>query len=312
MRQAGRSLPEYRQARQGVGMLEACLTPDLAAEITVQPVHRHKVDAAVFFSDIMVPLKLVGIPVEIRSNVGPVFPQPYRDSASVRRLVQHRIEDFSAIAEAVRLSVAELGETPLLGFAGAPFTLAAYLVEGGPSRDHLAARALMHTDPGTWDTLLRWCAELSAEFLRAQVSAGASAVQLFDSWAGSLRKTDYTAYVQPYSRLALDGLEVPSIHFGTNTTHLLPEFSSVGDALGLCYRTPIQDVIKLFDGDVIIQGNIDPALLSAPWCVLESHIRHTVAAGRLARGHIVNLGHGVPPATDPDVLTQIVELVHSL
>lgn len=293
-------------------MLESCLRPELAAEITLQPVRRHRVDAAIFFSDIVVPLRLAGVPVEILSNVGPVFERPYREAASIRELTAHRIEDAAPIAEAVRIVAGELGPVPLIGFAGAPFTLAAYLVEGRPSRDHLAARALMHTDPQSWDALLSWCAELSAQFLKIQVSAGARAVQLFDSWAGSLTRPDYAEYVLPYSRRVLAGIGVPSIHFGTSTHHLLGEFATVGDALGVCYRTPLEEAIALSGGDIVVQGNIDPALLSAPWEKIESHVRGIVEAGRAARAHIVNLGHGVPPHTDPDVLTRIVELVHSL
>lgn len=312
MRQAGRSLPEYRSARAGIGMLESCLRPELAAELTLQPVRRHGVDAAIFFSDIVVPLRLAGVPVEIHSNVGPVFDRAYRDAASIRELVSHRIEDAEPITEAVRILVRELGSTPLIGFAGAPFTLAAYLVEGRPSRDHLAARALMHTDPDSWHALLSWCASLAAGFLEIQVAAGARAVQLFDSWAGSLTRADYVTHVAPHSRRVLERVDVPSIHFGTNTHHLLREFATIGDALGVCYRTPLSEAIALFDGQVIVQGNIDPALLAAPWPVLEDHVRDIVQAGRGARAHIVNLGHGVPPGTDPDVLTRIVDLVHAL
>lgn len=311
MRQAGRSLPEYRNLRRGIGMLDACLKPELAAEITVQPVRRHQVDAAIFFSDIVIPLRLAGVDVQIRSNVGPVFDHAYRDTASVRELVSHHIVDGSAISEAVALCVAELGDTPLLGFAGAPFTLAAYLVEGRPSRDHLAARALMHTDPATWELLLTWCAELSAEFLRIQIAAGAAAVQLFDSWAGSLSRADYLRSVRPYSEQVLAGLGVPTIHFATNTAHLLADLAPA-DVMGIDYRLPLDEAARILGPEVIVQGNINPALLGVPWPVLEAHVREVVQAGRAARAHIVNLGHGVPPHTDPSVLTRIVELVHSL
>ncbi|MFD6178949.1 MULTISPECIES: uroporphyrinogen decarboxylase [unclassified Isoptericola] len=335
MRQAGRSLPEYREVRQGVGMLDSCLRPPLAAEITLQPVRRHHVDAAVFFSDIVVPLRLAGVDVDIKPGVGPVMDQPYRTAEDVARLTSRTLDDgaLAPIAEAVRLTVAELGDVPLLGFGGAPFTLAAYLVEGRPSRDHLAARTLMHADPETWARLTAWTAELTGRFLRTQVLAGASAVQLFDSWAGSLALADYTAHVAPSSTAALshvsdlrlpgsdDGLA--AIHFGTGTGHLLPALRDVLDAAGVThpavgvdYRTPIDEAAALLAdhprGAVPVQGNIDPALLAAPWPVLEAHVRDVVARGATAPGHVVNLGHGVPPDTDPTVLTRVVELVHSL
>ncbi|MCK9795102.1 uroporphyrinogen decarboxylase [Isoptericola sp. 4D.3] len=339
MRQAGRSLPEYREVRQGIGMLDSCLRPPLAAEITLQPVRRHHVDAAVFFSDIVVPLRLAGVDVDIKAGVGPVMDQPYRTAEDVARLTSLTLGDeaLTPIAEAVRLTVAELGDVPLLGFGGAPFTLAAYLVEGRPSRDHLAARTLMHADPETWARLTAWTAELTGRFLRAQVLAGASAVQLFDSWAGSLSLADYATHVAPSSTTALshvadlrvpgtdggtgDGL--PAIHFGTGTGHLLPALRDVLDAAGIThpavgvdYRTPLDEAAALLAdhprGAVPVQGNIDPALLGAPWPVLEAHVRDVVARGQAAPGHVVNLGHGVPPDTDPTVLTRVVELVHSL
>lgn len=320
MRQAGRSLPEYRAAREGIGMLQSCLMPDLAAEITLQPVRRHKVDAAIFFSDIMVPLKLAGVGVDIRPGVGPVLDAPVRSASDVSKLVSHKLDDVSKISDAVRLVVAELsrtpsgdaGWTPLIGFAGAPFTLAAYLVEGRPSRDHLAARAMMHADPASWDVLLSWCARISGEFMAAQVAAGASAVQLFDSWAGSLTLADYAERVAPYSRQALALVSgVPRIHFGTGTGHLLSEFREGADAVGIDYRTPLDEAARILPGTPL-QGNVDPALLAAPWPVLEAHTRDVVLRGQAAPGHVVNLGHGVPPTTDPDVLTRLVELVHSL
>ncbi|MDO5065856.1 MAG: uroporphyrinogen decarboxylase [Propionibacteriaceae bacterium] len=310
MRQAGRSLPEYRHVRQGVAMLEACLRPELAAEITCQPVRRHGVDAAVFFSDIMVPLALAGVDVTITSGVGPVFADPIRNPQDVDRLVSRRIEDGSAIIEAVRLAVLELGETtPVLGFAGAPFTLAAYLVEGKGSRDHLAARAMMHAAPESWRRLMTWCAELSREFMQLQIAGGASAVQLFDSWAGSLTLGDYTTHVAPYSRQALDEVTVPRIHFGTGTGHLLEEMAKGVEAVGIDYRTPLDEAAARLPG-VVLQGNIDPARLAAGWEALESHARDVVERGRSAPAHIVNLGHGVPPSTDPQVLTDLVAWVH--
>lgn len=313
MRQAGRSLPEYRETRAGVDMLESCLRPELAAEITLQPVNRYQVDAAIFFSDIMVPLKLAGVPVEIRSGVGPVFDRPYATAKEISVLTSAEFGDSTMIAEAVSLVVDQLGGTPLLGFAGAPFTLAAYLAEGAPSRDHLAARRLMHTDPGAWRALMTWCATLSRKFLEVQIGAGASAVQVFDSWVGSLSKEDYVNNVLPYTRQIFDGLPVPAIHFGMNTGLFLPEFNSVGAAaIGIDYRVPLDRAVDILGGEVVVQGNIDPALLAAPWETLERHVRDVVERGRRARAHIVNLGHGVPPTTDPDVLKRVVDLVHAL
>ena len=374
MRQAGRSLPEYRAARThaGTSMLDACLDPDLAAEFTLQPVRRHGVDAAVFFSDIMVPLRLAGLSVRIEPGVGPVFDEPVRTPDDVARLIAHRYAEDAigqagagAIETGVRLAVGELGTpgapggrpgvgeraraglaesrgpaswTPLIGFGGAPFTLAAYLVEGRPSRDHLAARTLMHADPAAWDALMTWCARVTGAFIATQVRAGASAVQLFDSWAGSLSPADYRARVAPYSSLALDiagqavsptvGGRVPLLHFGTGTARILKDMRSAGAdggcAVGIDDRTDLAwaiDDLRADDGQrldaqhrrrspVVVQGNLDPALLAAPWEVLAPAVDACLEAGRAADGHIVNLGHGVPPSTDPDVLTRIVARVH--
>lgn len=313
MRQAGRSLPEYRNVRQGVAMLDACLNPELAAEITCQPVRRHGVDAAVFFSDIVIPLVLAGVDVTITSGVGPVFEQPVNSVAEVNRVVERRILDASAVEKAMALTVAELGEdTPVIGFAGAPFTLAAYLVEGRGSRDHLGARAFMHAEPEAWDRLLTWCADLSGEFLRIQVAAGARAVQLFDSWVGTLCLADYTTRVAPYSRRVLESVSVPRIHFGTGTGHLLEAMAECGsEAIGIDHRIPLDEAARRLPGKVL-QGNIDPARLAAGWENLAAHTRDVVERGRSAPAHVVNLGHGVPPETDPAVLTDLVALVHEL
>lgn len=314
MRQAGRSLPEYKKVREGTTILEACLRPELAAEITLQPVRRHGVDAAIFFSDIMTPLVLAGVDVDIVSGVGPVIKEPVRTAADVEKLISHRIADSSPITEAVEILISELGETPLIGFAGAPFTLAAYLVEGRSSRDHLAARTMMHADPVAWGRLLGWCAELSGQFLRVQVDAGARAAQLFDSWAGSLSRADYVASVAPYSARALAAVagRVPRIHFGVGTRHILPDMAACGaDVIGIDYRTPLDEAAQLVP-DLPLQGNIDPAMLAAGWDALEAHTRDVVERGKAAPAHIVNLGHGVPPSTDPSVLTDLVALIHEL
>ena len=362
MRQAGRSLPEYRALREGSGapMLEACLDPELAAEATLQPVRRHGVDAAVFFSDIMVPLRLAGVGVRIEEGVGPVLDAPVRSAGEVAELVAHRFGDapgaegVGAIEEAVRRVVVELGSpqtpgvreglseraraglehsagaalwTPVLAFGGAPFTLAAYLVEGRPSRDHLAARTLMRADPEAWDQLMTWCARLTGEFIATQVRAGAAAAQLFDSWAGSLSPRAYRERVAPYSALALEtargalcpltGRAAPLIHFGTGTARLLGHMRQAGaDVVGIDERIELGEAIEELAGAdpqagaCPVQGNLDPALLAAPWPLVAEEVDAVLAAGRAAPGHVVNLGHGVPPATDADVLTRIVARVH--
>ncbi|GAA3696959.1 uroporphyrinogen decarboxylase [Zhihengliuella alba] len=316
MRQAGRSLPEYRKLREGIGMLDSCLKPDLAAEITLQPVRRHDVDAGIFFSDIVIPLKLAGVDVDIVPGVGPVLGSPVRTAADVANLPELDDAALEPIREAVALTVAELGSTPLIGFAGAPFTLAAYMVEGRPSRDHLGPRTMMHAEPETWDALAAWAADASGKFLRAQIEAGASAGQLFDSWAGSLGLADYERHVAPASARALDAvrdLGAPLVHFGTGTSELLVAMRDVGvDVVGVDYRLPLAEANRRLGGTVPLQGNIDPALLSAPWEVLEQHVRDVVASGSGAPGHVVNLGHGVPPETDPEVLTRVVSLIHSI
>ena len=315
MRQAGRSLPEYRELRVGTAMLDACLNPELASEITLQPVRRHAVDAAIFFSDIVVPIKLAGVDVEIVPGRGPVLGAPIRTAADVAALRPLDEGALAPIADAVALTVQQLGRTPLIGFAGAPFTLAAYLVEGGPSKDHLRARALMHSDPATWDALLSWAADVTGSFLRAQVLAGASAAQLFDSWVGSLSVADYRERVAPFSAQALShirGLDVPVVHFGVGAGELLNAMHEVGaDVMGVDYRTPLDEASRRLGDRVPLQGNINPALLSAPWPVLERHVIDVIERGRAAPSHVVNLGHGVPPDTDPAVLTRIVELVQS-
>ncbi|MFI7481032.1 uroporphyrinogen decarboxylase [Kocuria sp. M1R5S2] len=314
MRQAGRSLPEYRALREGTAMLDACLDPATAAEITLQPVRRHDVDAAIFFSDIVVPMRVAGVDVDIVPGRGPVLERPVRSAADVAALPELPDAALDPVREAVARTVAELGATPLIGFAGAPFTVAAYMVEGGPSRDHLLPRTMMHADPGAWRALAQWAARTSGAFLRAQVEAGASAVQLFDSWAGSLSLADYRAHVLEHSAAALGSvadLPVPRIHFGTGTGELLEAMRDAGaDAVGVDYRIPLEEANRRLGGRTVLQGNIDPALLAAPWEVLAEHVRAVLRGGDHAPGHVVNLGHGVPPGTDPQVLTDLVGLVH--
>lgn len=333
MRQAGRSLPEYRELRVGTRMLDACLTPGLASEITLQPIRRHHMDAGIFFSDIVVPLKLAGVDVEIVPGKGPVLGKAVRTAADVDELIALDPavldEALEPVREAVRLTVAGLGsdhgDTPLIGFAGAPFTLAAYLVEGGPSKDHIHARTLMHADPDAWAKLMAWTADVTGRFLEAQVLSGASAAQLFDSWAGALSLADYARFVAPASATALgrvrslhiessDGgpaQSVPLVHFGVGTGELLKAMHDIGaDVVGVDYRIPLDEANRRLGGVVPLQGNVDPALLSAPWSVLEAHVVDVLERGKAAPSHVLNLGHGVPPETDPDVITRLVAFVH--
>ena len=312
MRQAGRSLPEYKQVRAGIPMLESCRRPELVCEITLQPVRRHNVDAAILFSDIVVPLAAAGVDLDIVAGVGPVVASPVSSMADLPALLDP--SDVSFVDEAVRLLVKELGsKTPVIGFAGAPFTLASYLIEGGPSKHHEKTKALMHGNPTLWHALLGRLAEITKTFLQVQVSAGVSAIQLFDSWAGALSEADYRRFVLPHSLSVLAPFEgvVPRIHFGVGTALLLPAMASVADVVGVDWRTPLDAASALAPGKVL-QGNLDPSLLFAPWDVIESETRRIVAEGRTAPGHIFNLGHGVMPETNPEVLTRLVSLIHSL
>ena len=314
MRQAGRSLPEYREIRAGIPMLESCRRPDLVCEITMQPVRRHGVDAAILFSDIVVPVAAAGIDLDIVPGTGPVVAEPVRTAADVDRLRPITIADVSYVDEAVRLLVAELGDTPLIGFAGAPFTLASYLVEGGPSRTHARTKALMYGAPEIWHAFCGRLAEITTEFLRVQIRAGVSAVQLFDSWAGTLSEAAYRRYVLPHSTAVLTELAdtgVPRIHFGVGTAELLGAMGEAGaDVVGVDWRTPLDAATVRIGPDKAVQGNLDPCLLFAPWPVIEAEVRRILIEGQAAPGHVFNLGHGVLPETDPEVLTRVVELVH--
>jgi len=313
MRQAGRSLPEYRALREGVAMLDACARPDMITEITLQPVRRHGVDAAVFFSDIVVPLHAIDLGVEIVPGTGPVIEKPVTGEADLDRLRDLAPEDVWYVTEAVETLVAELGATPLIGFAGAPFTVASYLIEGGPSRTYTKTKALMYGRPKLWHALCERLAAITLSFLRVQIDAGASAIQLFDSWAGALSARDYERFVAPHSRAVFAGLsdvDIPKIHFGVGTSHLLEAIGEVGaDVVGVDWRTPLDEAARRV-GDRSVQGNLDPTVLFAPEEVLDTEIRRILAEGKAARGHVFNLGHGVPPDTDPDALTRTVTLVH--
>lgn len=314
MRQAGRSLPEYRQARGETTMLEACFDADLVTEITLQPVRRHRVDGAVFYSDIVVPLKAAGVGVEIVPGRGPVIAEPIRSAADVAALPRLGEGQLEVITVAAAQIVAELDPAvPLLGFAGAPFTLASYLVEGGPSKDYSRTKALMIGDPETWHALCERLVEFSSAFLSAQVAGGARAIQLFDSWAGALSARDYAEYAQPHSAAVLASVaDVPRIHFGVGTGELLPLMGAAGaDVVGVDWRIGLDEANRRLGGAYALQGNLDPAILGAPWSVIAERVREVITAGASAPGHIMNLGHGVPPSADPDVLTRVVELVHT-
>jgi uroporphyrinogen decarboxylase len=314
MRQAGRSLPEYRKIREGIGMLDSCRRPDLVTEITLQPVRRHDVDAAILFSDIVVPIAAAGVDLDIVAGTGPVVAEPIRAAGDLDRLRPITAGDVDFVAESVRLLVAELGATPLIGFAGAPFTLASYLIEGGPSRTYTRTKAMMYGDPPLWHRLLSRLAEITRTFLRTQIDAGVSAVQLFDSWAGALSEADYREFVMPHSAAVLGGLAdagVPRIHFGVGTTVLLAAMGEAGaDVVGVDWRTPLDQATKVIGGERSVQGNLDPAVLFADWDVVEREARRVLDQGRAAPGHVFNLGHGVLPETDPEKLTRLVELVH--
>ena len=286
MRQAGRSLPEYRAIREGVAMLDACTRPELVVEITMQPVRRHGVDAAILFSDIVLPLKAVGVELDIVPGTGPVVAKPFATMSDVERLRPLAPDDMGYITDAVRGLVGELSGTPLIGFAGAPFTLASYLVEGGPSRDHARTKALMRSEPGVWHALCERLAAIAAGFLRLQVDAGASAVQLFDSWAGALSVADYGTYAQPHSARVLSAVnDVPRIHFGVGTGEILPLMGAAGaDVVGVDWRVSLPAAVARLGGRLPVQGNLDPTVLMAPTEVVEAEAAWVIGAGRSAPG----------------------------
>lgn len=311
MRQAGRSLPEYRAARGELGMLESCLRAEVVAEITAQPVRRLGVDAAILFSDIVVPLVAAGLDVEIVPGVGPVVAEPVRCAADVARLPELDPAALAPIGAAVAALTSEL-DVPLIGFAGAPFTLASYLIEGGPSRTWARTKALMLGEPATWAALMARLAKYSATFLAVQIEAGAAAVQLFDSWAGALAPHDYRGSVLPYSKDVLAGAAgVPRIHFGVGTGELLGMFAEAGaEVVGVDWRVPLPDALSRIGPGHAVQGNLDPAVLLAGWPAVRDAARRVLAGGRAAPGHVFNLGHGVLPETDPGMLARLVEFVH--
>jgi len=314
MRQAGRSLPEYHRVREGVPMREACTRPELITEITLQPLRRYDVDAAILFSDIVVPLRAIGVDVDIKPGVGPVVERPFRALADVERLRPIEPDDVPYISEAVKSLVGELGGKPLIGFAGGPFTLASYLIEGGPSRNHDRTKALMYGEPELWHALMGRLAAIATSFLQVQVAAGASAVQLFDSWVGVVSPEDYRHAILPHTRRIFAAVSgVPRIHFGVGTGELLGLLGEAGaDVVGVDWRIPVDEGARRVGPGKAIQGNLDPSVLLAPWDVIEPRARAILDRGRTLPGHIFNLGHGVLPDTDPGALTATVELIHSL
>jgi uroporphyrinogen decarboxylase len=321
MRQAGRSLPEYRRLREGVQMLESCTRPELVTEITLQPLRRYDVDAAILFSDIVVPLRAIGVDVDIKPGVGPVVASPVRSTDDLSRLRPLEPSDVPYITEAVRALVTELDERPLIGFAGGPFTLASYLIEGGPSKNHDRTKALMYGNPELWHGLMGRLADIATSFLQVQIAAGASAVQLFDSWVGAISPADYRSAVLPHtSRIfsALAGTGVPRIHFGVGTGELLGLLGEAGaDVVGVDWRIPLDVASRRVDAGAgaagkAVQGNLDPSILLTSWDVVESRTREVLTHGRgVSGGHIFNLGHGVLPDTNPDILARLTDLVHT-
>ena len=316
MRQAGRYLPEYRALRDQYDMLTMCRAPELAVEVTLQPLKHFDLDAAILFSDIMIPLRGMGIDFEIVESVGPVVANPVRDqrTADALRVIEPE-RDVPFVIEAVRALRRELdGKVPLIGFAGAPFTLASYIVEGKPSRDLLLTKQLMHTNPAAWHTLMDKLAQTIAAYLRAQIDAGAQAVQLFDSWVGALSPCDYREFVLPHSKKIFDALaatRVPRIHFGTGTATLLELMREAGgDVIGIDWRVPLDQAWRRL-GDIALQGNLDPAIMLTTPEIVEKHAREILTQARGHCGHIFNLGHGVLPSTPIENVERLVEVVHS-
>jgi len=321
MRQAGRSLPEYRALRERRSMLAACFEPEVACEITLQPIRRYDVDAAILFSDIVVPLRAAGVDLDIVTDVGPVIANPVRTAADIDAMKPLDPQAIQPVLQAVSLLVPALGEVPLIGFAGAPFTLASYLVEGGPSRHHALTKAMMLAEPSCWHALMTKLTDLTIAFLQGQIAAGVDAIQVFDSWAGTLSLSDYRRYVLPHTTrvfATLAGYGVPMTHFGVGTAELLGAMSEVGaNVVGVDWRTALTDAAARVVPGTALQGNLDPVVVLAGWPAAERAARAVVDDGRRAvdagaAGHVFNLGHGVLPETDPGVLTDLVSLVHSL
>jgi uroporphyrinogen decarboxylase len=313
MRQAGRSLPEYRELRKRYGLFDIVGEPELCAQVTLQPVQHHDVDAAVMFTDIMFPVLGMGVEVDLVEDVGPVIARPVRSAADVERLVvPEPAESVPTILEAVGLVRAALrDDQAVIGFCGGPFTVADYLIEGKPSRDFLTVKSMMYREPATWHALMEKLAETFGRYVAAKAHAGADVIQLFDSWVGSLSPSDYDEFVAPYSARILAAVDVPTIHFGTGTATLLSAMAEAGgDVIGLDWRTPLDRGWTEVGEDRGVQGNLDPAVLLAPWERIEAETRAILDRAGGRPGHVFNLGHGVPPDTDPAVLRRLTEFVH--
>ena len=319
MRQAGRSLPEYRELRKRYGLFDIVAEPELCAEVTLQPVRRHDVDAAVMFTDIMFPVLAMGVQVDLVENVGPVIAEPVRSSADVERLVVPEPEEsVPTILEAVRLVRAALRADQAGALVddaqqhvGGPFTVAGYLIEGKPSREFATVKKMMYRDPAIWHALMEKLVETFALYVAAKARAGADVIQVFDSWVGALSPSDYEEFVAPYSARILAAVDVPTIHFGTGTATLLSSMAEAGgDVIGLDWRIPLDRGWSEVGEDRGVQGNLDPALLLGPWERIESETRAILARAGGRPGHVFNLGHGVPPETDPAVLGRLTEFVH--
>ena len=316
MRQAGRYMEEYRAIRKRHSLLEICKQPELACEVTLQPVRAHGVDAAILFADILLPLEPMGAPFEFAAGEGPVIHEPVRDRAGIEKLrVIDPREDLGYVLEAVSSIRRELdGKTPLIGFAGAPFTLASYLIEGGKSSHYAITKRMMYREPSVWHLLMSKLAETVRVYLRAQVAAGAQAVQLFDSWVGSLSPSDYREFIQPHVRAILKDLEstgVPVIHFGTDTATLLElQLEAGGTVIGVDFRTPLDQAMRRLGDGVAVQGNLDPLLLDAPRALLTRRIDEILSSVGGRNGHVFNLGHGILPETSPDAVKFVTDYVH--
>ena len=315
MRQAGRSLPEYRALRKEGSILNAIKDPEISTEITLQPIRRYDVDAAILYSDIVVPVHAIGFGVDIKSGVGPVAVDPFKSSSDLNRLRSLNPEvDTPYVLETIHRLVDAL-EVPLIGFAGAPFTVASYLIEGGPSRSYQKTKAMMFSDKALWNSLMERLTDITIESLVSQVEAGASAIQLFDSWAGSLSPAQYEHFVLPYSQKIFETLSdysVPRIHFGVGTGEILHLMSAAGaDVIGVDWRVPIDEARRRIGVGKSIQGNLDPSILGGDWELISEEVLDILEKNAGQRGHIFNLGHGVTPEVNPDVLKKIVDLVHS-
>ncbi|MCS7192403.1 MAG: uroporphyrinogen decarboxylase [Armatimonadetes bacterium] len=315
MRQAGRYLPEYRRLRERYSILEICKNPELAAEVTLMPIRRFPLDAAIIFADLMTPLEAMGVNFELREGVGPIIENPIFFASDIEKLHEPEEEIAPETLQAIRIVKKELSETPLIGFAGAPFTLASYLIEGKGTRDFVATKRFMFSQPKSWHLLMEKLTNVVVKFLKSQVYAGADALQIFDSWVGCLSPNDYREFVLPHMKRLFDeikDLKVAKIHFGTGTATLLPLMKEAGgDVIGIDWRIPIDEAWRSLDFEVAIQGNLDPAILLAPFEKVSERTLDILKRVDGHSGHIFNLGHGILPQTDPDNVTRLVDFVHS-